>query len=86
VHFIPLKLVRLLKMGLNETCSRVQVGKHSSDMFYIKNALSPLLFTFTLEYTIRRVQANQEGSKSNGTHQFSLYADDVNILSGSIIL
>jgi hypothetical protein len=36
---IPLKLVRLITMCLNETCSRVQVGKHLSDMFSIMNGL-----------------------------------------------
>jgi len=30
---VPLKLVRLITMCLNETYSRVQVGKHLSDMF-----------------------------------------------------
>jgi hypothetical protein len=61
---IPIKLVRLIKMCLNETYSRVQVGKHLSDMFTLKNglkkrdALSPLLFNFALEYAIRRVQAD----------------------------
>ena len=43
-----------------------------------------MLFNFTLEYAINRVQANQEGLKLNGTHQFLVYADDVNILDGSI--
>jgi len=51
----PLKLVRLIKMCLNETCSRVRVGKNLSDMFPIKNglkqgdSLSPLLFNFALD-------------------------------------
>jgi len=59
---IPLKLIRLIKMCPNETYSRVQVGKHLSDMFLIRiglkqgDALMPLLFNFALVCTIRRVQ------------------------------
>ena len=71
---IPMKLVRLIKICMNETCSRVQVGKHLSDMFPFKNgfkqgdALTPLLFNFVLECTSRRFQVNQDGLKLNGAH------------------
>jgi hypothetical protein len=37
-----------------------------------------------LDYAIRRVQVNQDGLKLNGTQQLLAYADDVNILGGSV--
>ena len=51
---IPKKRVRLIKMCLTETYSRVRVGKYLSEMFPIRNGLkkgdvlSPLLFNFAL--------------------------------------
>jgi hypothetical protein len=36
---VPMKLVRLLKMCLQGHYSRVQVGKHLTDMFPTKNVL-----------------------------------------------
>ena len=87
---IPRKLVRLVKMSLTETYSRVRVGKNVSDRFPISNGLrqgdvlSPMLFNFALDYAIRRVQVKRDGLKLNGTYQLLAYADDVNILAGSI--
>jgi len=59
IHNKPL---RVIKLCLNGTYSRVRVGKHLSDTFRIKNSLkqedvlSPLLFNFVLDYAIRRVR------------------------------
>jgi hypothetical protein len=86
---IHVKLVRSITMCLNESCSRVQVGKHLSEMFPIKNglkqdALSPLLFYFAIEYAVSMIQVNQDGLKLNGTHRFLVYADDATVLGGSV--
>jgi hypothetical protein len=56
---IPKKLVRLIKMCLNEIYSKICVGKHLSDTFPIqiglkKDALSPVLLNFALEYATRK--------------------------------
>jgi hypothetical protein len=37
-----------------------------------------------LQYAIRRVQVNQDVLKLNGIHHPLVYADDVNILGGSV--
>jgi len=58
---IPMRPVRLIKMCVNENCSRVRVGKLLPDMFSVGNglkqgdAVSPLLLNFVLEYAIRRI-------------------------------
>jgi len=43
-----------------------------------------MLLNCALEYAIRRVQVNQDGLKLNGTHQLLAYADDDNMLRGSV--
>jgi hypothetical protein len=87
---VPMKLVRFIKMCLNETYSKVCIGKHLSDNFPVQNglkqgdALSPLLFNFGLEYAIRKVQVNQVVLKLNGTYHLLVYAHEVNLLRDNI--
>jgi hypothetical protein len=86
---IPIKLLRLTRMCLNEIYNRVRVRKHLYDMLPIKNgfkqgdALSSLFFNFALEYAIKRLKVNQDGLKLNGALQH-LFHTDVNILGGSV--
>jgi hypothetical protein len=84
------KLLRLIKTCLNETYTKVHIGKVLSDKFPFQNGLKwgdsllPLIFNFGLEYAIRKVQKNEVSLELNGIHQLLAYADDVNLLGDSV--
>jgi hypothetical protein len=58
---VPMKLVMLIKMCLNETYSKDGIHKHLSDTFPIQNGLKQggalllFFFNFPLDYAIRKV-------------------------------
>jgi hypothetical protein len=62
---IIMKVIWLIKTYLNETCSKVSIGTHFYDTFYIQNDLNqevtlfPLVVNFYLKCVIRKVQENQ---------------------------
>jgi hypothetical protein len=64
---VLMKVVRLIKMCLNETCVKFCVGKHLSDNLHteidLKKGDAPfqLFFYFALECVIRKAQENQVG-------------------------
>jgi len=83
---IPMKLVRLIKMCLNEAYSRFRVGKHLSDMFLIKNGLQKgdALSLFLFKFALGVLKVNQGGLKLNDTYHLLIFDNDVNILGESV--
>ena len=67
-----------------------KIGNYLSSSFPIENglkqgdALSPLLFNFSLKYAIRKVQETRLGLDMNTTHQLLAYADDANLTGDDI--
>jgi hypothetical protein len=83
---IPKEHVRIIKICLHETYNKARTRKYLSRTFPAQNdlkqgdALPSMLFTFYLEYVIRKVQKNQVRLKLDGTYQLLVHADDANLL------
>jgi hypothetical protein len=73
-----MKLVRQIKMCLNETYITFDVVKHLSDNVLIQNGLEQLLFN------LAKVQETQVGLKLNCKYQLRANADDMNLLGDNV--
>jgi len=86
---IPREPVRLIKMCLNETYSRVQAGKNFSDMFPIKKGFETRRCFIAIAFELWFRVCHQVGSgkpewlERNDIHQLLVHAD-VDIFGGSI--
>jgi hypothetical protein len=58
-----MKLVRLIKMCLNDMYSKVRIGFPIQNGLKQGDALARLLLNFAVEYAIRKVQEDQVGLK-----------------------
>jgi hypothetical protein len=81
--------LRLIRMCLNETYIKVWTGKHCLIHFLFsrlnKEVLNHHHFQLCLRIcAIRKVQANHEEKKLDGTFQHLIYARDVNLLGKNI--
>ena len=78
---IFMKLVSLIQLCLNITCSEFHVGTSLSCIFLRQgvlkqgDGLSPWLCNFVLYVEFRNVQVNQHGSKVNGTLHVVVYTN-----------
>jgi hypothetical protein len=82
-----MKLVRPIKICLNETYKRVINDKHLYYVFPLQNgllqegALSVFLLNFASEYSIMKVRGNQMILELNETFHRFVYADDIDLLA-----
>jgi hypothetical protein len=43
-----------------------------------------MIFSFSLEYSIRKAQENQKGLELNGAHQLLVFADHINMMDKNL--
>ncbi|XP_073986277.1 uncharacterized protein [Rhodnius prolixus] len=87
---VPFKIIRLVRMTLNQTSAKVVIQGEVSTEFGVNVGLrqgdpvSPVLFNLVLEMALRRVTSNPGGTIYNRMTQHLAYADDVVIIARSV--
>jgi hypothetical protein len=89
VEFVmPVKLVRLIKTCHNKVCSKVRIARRLIHLLFstvwTKRCFIAIVFKLCLDCAIWKAQANQEGSKLNGTHQLLFCTDYANLFRENI--
>ena len=88
---IPLKLINLIKMCLDNSQCKVRIGNRTSDPFHTKSGLrqgcilSPVLFSIAMEKITRTIMNRPEGMAVGDTIIKDLaYADDIDLIAPSV--
>jgi hypothetical protein len=77
-------------MRLNVAYIKFRTEKHLADTFHIHNGLKEIdaslafLLNYSLEYAIRKAQANQEECKLSGTDKRLVCTDDISLFGESM--
>ena len=85
--YVPRKLIRLIQMTLKYNKGRVVIQNKLARAFNIEkgDSLSTVLFNIVLERVVRKLDINPGGTIYDRMVQVLAYADDVVIISRSII-
>jgi hypothetical protein len=84
-----MELVTFIKVSLNETLIKVNIGKHLSICLLFRMVQNKEMLYCHCFLTLIRIHHYEcprkpRGLNLNGTHQLLLYADDVNLLEDNI--
>jgi hypothetical protein len=86
---LPPKLVRLVRVTMTGTEVQVKVQTELTDTFKIRqglkqgDGLAPVLFNLALQYVIRKLPADTNGTLEYKMNQMVGYADDICLLGRS---
>lgn len=87
---MPLKLIRLIKMTLQDVQCVVRAQGHLSEQFHTErgvrqgDGLACLLFNLALDGAVRRAKIQLEGTVFNKSVQLLAYADDIDLIGRSL--